>query len=505
MPKIIPIQTEFSSPRVFLKCGPNYNTMVQDLDFISDTIRSSGIEPKIMQHFLDRLSDSNKGKALSRNKIIKAQKKGLFILYAMVLRDYLKLSLRGFERVLAASELFQSFCGINSWACIDIPTHQEINALENSLSDSLLRAINVMLVKDVVLNEMQTKKLGLERKFDLNKVLTDSTCIKANIHYPVDYLLMRDMIRTSMLKIERIREVGLKLRMPCTPKEWLSQTNSLIIEMSMASRKIDSMKRRKRIFRAMKRLFKQAMSHVERYLDGFEKNYHRYEISTIKAESIVISLKEILSQKDEVVSIANRRIIKEEKVDSEDKILSIYEKDVNIIIRNKDGSKVEFGNTLQFVEQSDGFIIDYELLKDPSKGDAEGCIDSLNRIVLNYGEVAKSLKHLIADRGYDAKKLKDHVDQINEKYKIKLEYDVLPRNPKQLKEKMKDKKYAKLHTRRSSTEAKVAHVKIITDNPMKQKGIRNRQIHLGIAVFSHNLMKLARIYREQESKKRETA
>lgn len=35
---------------------------------------------------------------------------------------------------------------------------------------------------------------------------------------------------------------------------------------------------------------------------------------------------------------------------------------------------------------------------------------------------------------------------------------------------------------------------------MKQKGIRNRKIHLGIAVFSHNLMKLARLHREQEAK-----
>jgi len=57
-----------------------------------------------------------------------------------------------------------------------------------------------------------------------------------------------------------------------------------------------------------------------------------------------------------------------------------------------------------------------------------------------------------------------------------------------------------LQRRRSTTEAKVAHIKKITDNPMKQKGIRNRKIHLGIAVFSHNLMKLARLHREQEAK-----
>ncbi len=79
---------------------------------------------------------------------------------------------------------------------------------------------------------------------------------------------------------------------------------------------------------------------------------------------------------------------------------------------------------------------------------------------------------------------------------------MLPKNPVQRKEKMKQAKFKNLQKRRSTTEAKVAHIKVITDNPMKQKGIRNRKTHMGIAVLSHNLMKLAsaRLHREQEAK-----
>lgn len=497
MNKIIPLQTEFIKPREFVRGGPEYDALVHDLDFIADSIRHSGIENVIMQYFVDRTSSNVCNKKLRNAKLVKIQKKSLFVLYAMVLRDYLGLKLRPFQVILASSPIFQSFCGINTWLGAEIPSFQEINVLENSLDETIMKTINSMFVNNVVLNNAKTKKLGLKEKFNLELLLTDSTCMKANIHYPVDYVLFRDMIRTSMLKVAMIREEGIKVRMPYEAEEWLPKINALIIEMSMAYRQKDAKKKRKSIFRKMKKLFKQAMLHVEAHLEKFEKSWQDYGFSSIKAESIIITLKDMLACQDAVISVANRRIIREEKVECKDKILSVYEDDIHIITRNKDGSKVEFGNTLQFVEQADGFIIDYDLSKGPSKGDAEGGIESLKRILEDYKSHA--IKCIVADRGYDAKKLDDCIKGINEKYKRKIQNEVLPKNPVERKEKMKEAKFKKLQKRRSTTEAKVAHIKKITDNPMKQKGIRNRKTHMGIAVFSHNLMKLARLHREQEA------
>lgn len=74
MPTIIPIQTEFTTPRAFIKGGPEYDAMIHDLDFISDSIRASGVETQIMQFFIDRASKSNNGKKLSRKKYLKHKK-----------------------------------------------------------------------------------------------------------------------------------------------------------------------------------------------------------------------------------------------------------------------------------------------------------------------------------------------------------------------------------------------------------------------------------------------
>jgi len=69
----------------------------------------------------------------------------------------------------------------------------------------------------------------------------------------------------------------------------------------------------------MKRLFKQAMFHVEAHLKKFDKLWSPNGFSSIKAQNIIIVLKNILDYQDEVISLANRRIIKEENIDSKEK------------------------------------------------------------------------------------------------------------------------------------------------------------------------------------------
>jgi hypothetical protein len=41
-----------------------------------------------------------------------------------------------------------------------------------------------------------------------------------------------------------------------------------------------------------------------------------------------------------------------------DKILSFYDKEVEVIVRGKSGAEVEFGQRLLLTEQEDGLIID---------------------------------------------------------------------------------------------------------------------------------------------------
>src|SRR5882762_3067300 len=67
---------------------------------------------------------------------------------------------------------------------------------------------------------------------------------------------------------------------------------------------------------------------------------------------------------------ARKRILQGQLVANEDKILSLYEADVRVIVRKKAGAEVEFGNTLFLAENPQGLIMDWELFRESAPADA---------------------------------------------------------------------------------------------------------------------------------------
>jgi hypothetical protein len=54
----------------------------------------------------------------------------------------------------------------------------------------------------------------LEAELDMAVAWVDTTCLKACIHFPTDWVLLRDAIRTLVRCILTIRRHGLKRRIP---------------------------------------------------------------------------------------------------------------------------------------------------------------------------------------------------------------------------------------------------------------------------------------------------
>jgi hypothetical protein len=88
-------------------------------------------------------------------------------------------------------------------------------------------------------------------------------------------------------------------------------------------------------------------------------------------------------------------------VANREKILSLYESDLHVIVRGKAGAEVEFGNTLFIAEQADGFIVDHELLQESSPGDQKWLHGRVERL---RAVSAHRLLGLFADRGFASEK-----------------------------------------------------------------------------------------------------
>jgi len=160
-----------------------------------------------------------------------------------------------------------------------------------------------------------------------------------------------------------------------------------------------------------------------------------------------------------------------------------------VIVRGKAGEEVEFGNLLVLGEQSDGLIIDWELFKEQVPADTRLVRPSVERV---EDGLRLSLKSLVADRGFDNK---TNVKWLEGRGTFA---GLCPRDPRALREAMKDEHFAHAQRRRAQTEARVAIFKNeFLGRPMRAEGFENRALQVAWAVLTHDLWVLAEKLREQ--------
>ena len=447
-----------------------------------------------MKYFLDaakvnkviEVFGTDKPTRLTADEIIRVKDNAILALRASILRKRLRLSLRKFALALSHSDLYKWFCRINRFFTPKVPGKTHIGDLENMLPVYVIKQLETLLLRSAADESSEV----LYEPINFSQCYLDTTCIMANIHFPVDWLLLRDSTRTMMKAVNRIRKLGLKNRMPCEPNEYISKMNKLCMQMTFARRKKNSKRNRKAILRKMKKLLKKAAKHTMKHFELLDKNWETVVISRPEAEQILKQISNVMEKLARVIRCAHERIIGERKVANKDKLLSIYEDDVHVIVRHKSGAEVEFGNTMLLVEQDDGLIVDWKLFRDQAPADSRLLQNSHQRIT---GILDIDLKLIAGDRGFDSKANQEYFE------KQDIFNAVAPRNPKQLQQRLEEERFRQSQKRRSQTEARISILShCFCGNPMQQKGFEHREIHMGLSVLSHNLWVLARLKLAQQ-------
>ena len=330
--------------------------------------------------------------------------------------------------------------------------------------------------------------LDLEGPVDLEDYFVDTTCLKANIHFPVDWVLLRDATRTLMKAVKLIRREGLKERME-GPEEFLRRINRLSIQMTHSRRQRQGKKERKRILRAMKKLITVVSRHARRHRDLLDRKWKQTQWSRKQAEQVLTRIDRVLEQLPQARKQAHERIIGERQVDNAEKILSLYEPDAHVLVRGKAGAEVEFGNTVLLGENRQGIILDYHVWKEQAPGDANLLAESVERLVVGLGGKMAALG---ADRGFASKANSAGLKDAGI-------YDAIcPKSPHQLKERMKEARFAEMQRRRSQTEARISIVQRgFFGKPMRAKGFDHRESSVAWGVLTHNLWMLARLQKNK--------
>ena len=464
------------------------------LNFLEDLLRCSSVESEFLALCMQRyLSETEAGTTPSLKDLERHQTHSLLALRTMVLKSVLQETFRGLSLQLAQSPLFRRFCLCESIAVVKVPSKSELQRYSQWLPhEQMSCVINRLTCAALSGAPGDSRALGLECALELDVLLMDSTCLPANIHFPVDWVLLHDAVRTLMKSIIWTRNHGLKNRIE-EPEAFLHRINTLCMEMTQAGKAFvtDSNNKRKAVLRKMKKVVDAVERHARIYRKLLDEQWEKTEVSRGRVDAVLRRMDNILEQLPVAKKQAHERIIAGRQFPNDEKILSLYEPDIHVMVRGKASGEVEFGNALLICEQSDGLIVDYELRREAPKADVKCLEASISRITaLGCGPAIA----VVADRGFDSKENREFLE------KHDLFNGLCPRDAKELQRRKGDEIFAACQKRRAQTEGRVAIIKnVFIGQRCLAKGFESRQSQVDWAVLSHNLVLLVRMRQKQNA------
>ena len=488
------IQPEFRPAPIPVVSCANYARYREELEAIDDILVRSGLDDIMVSLALEKRRQSipeQEERLCDLNRFMRHSLVAWRVRLLIPLLD--SSAVRDVEKSLADSALHQWFCHIGNLDRINPPSKSTIDRYKKWYDAEQLReAFGILLQKagagqlcyDPLIEEA-VNILGFEMPSDLSEVWFDTTCLKPNIHFPVDWVLLGDAVRTLIKAVAIIRKHGLRNRMPGNgPQDFLTQINRLAIEMPNSRRHKDGKKKRKKVLRQIKKIAKTVEKHARRHLELLENNRTASDLSQGQAAVIVSRINGVLEKLPQAIKQAHERIIGERRVATEDKLLSIYEPETKVIVRGKSGAEVEFGNKLLIGENREGLILHWELFEEVRSD------DKLLAEAIGKTRDATGVPVLLVcgDKGFSNKKTRI---QLSESEPERIDH-IASKSVTEFAEQLEDGEFRASQQRRAQTEGRIGILKnVFMPGRSRSKGLASRRQELEWIMLSHNLRVLA--------------
>jgi hypothetical protein len=224
---------------------------------------------------------------------------------------------------------------------------------------------------------------------------------------------------------------------------------------------------------------------AQRYRGWLDQQWEQTDWSRPPAEQVLRRLDKVRTQLPAALHPAPERIIGERRGQNPDKILSLDEPDVPVVVRHKAGADVEFGHDLLLAESVQGLILDWELFADrvpaaPSL--IKPCVQRIEK------GLKQKLQGLGSDRGFDRAANRQGLGQ------KKIFNGRCPRSPENLGARMTEPRFAAVQKRRSQTEGRIGIFKNnFLGRPLRAQGFAPRALAVAWGVLTHDLWVMARL------------
>jgi len=325
------------------------------------------------------------------------------VLRLMVLKHLRNWSYEVLEREVRANLVYRRFTRIGMEK---VPDAKSILRLANTIGPETIRKIHERI-----------QELGQKEKVARGKKMrVDTTVVETNIHYPTDSSLMGDAARVITRTIKKIqKEVGQAVG---TFRNRMRSVTRRVIEIARTARSRTAQGRNR-----MRTLYEKLIGTTRTVVREAANIVRRAkeEIATIGdpirraiAEQLVSETEQMSDLADRVVAQAEARVIHGD-THFEDKIVSVFEPETEIIRKGKASKPTEFGKMIKIQEAENQLITDYQVYEE-RPADTELLLPAIEKHREQFGHVPRLVA---ADAGfYSAENEKGAIEAGVEKVSI---------------------------------------------------------------------------------------
>jgi IS5 family transposase len=263
------------------------------------------------------------------------------VLRAALVKQMNQFSYRELAFHLADSRSYRTFCrlGLTEPA----PSKSTLAANIKALTFATLEKINRELVSIA-------EKAAIEKG---RKVRVDCTVVESNIHPPTDSELLYDCVRVLT-------------RLMCQARELMGTVVVFGNRTRRAKRRrlgvlnAKDKHQRRHVYRDLLKVTEETYRCAQRVTKQLEQSGLTEVETRVSAERIAADLKHFLVLTEKVIDQTRRRVIDEERVPAEDKVVSIFEEHTDII--RKDRRETLYGHKVCLTGGSSSMILDCVIL-----------------------------------------------------------------------------------------------------------------------------------------------
>lgn len=192
---------------------------------------------------------------------------------------------------------------------------------------------------------------------DFKKLTTDSTDVEANSTWPTDSGTIVGLATRSEHLLRKLSEFEISLKMPSIMDNHLSELQILHKKIQLESGKKDSAAKRKKFYRKLFKIARKVRKTLLSALERGKKKANSLDLMPSLNTQLMVRFDWIevdLSNLDLAIENASSRVLRNEKIPVDQKILSLSDESAAMIV--KGGREPTLGYKPQIVRSGSGFV-----------------------------------------------------------------------------------------------------------------------------------------------------